>query len=98
MTAIGQVRLRGFQNISESSPKARMLIGAVTLIVCFFCMSGSSAEANAPVQAFSITPSTTQAGGHPNITTEYELGTRDNEHILRILQRCNCQDAKARQC
>ena len=64
----------------------------MTLIVCFVCMSGSSAEANAPVQAFSITPSTTQA-----VVTRTSQRNMNWAHVTTSTSRLpvfNCQDAK----
>ncbi len=55
----------------------------LTLALGAFATTGaqisSSAWANAPVLAFSMTPSTTQAGEHPDIDTIFHLGSRYSE-------------------
>ena len=52
----------------------------------------SAAGANAPVTSFSVTPSTTQAGGHPNLDTLFTVGDRETQNIPR--PNCDCEDAK----
>lgn len=64
-------------------------------IVCVTIAVGllpTTAHANAPIHSFTITPSTTQAGGHPDIETVITLGNRENQHIPAPT--CDCQDAK----
>ena len=53
--------------------------------------AAQSAIANAPIHEFSITPSTTQAGGHPNSLTHFVLGGRVSEPKP---DSCNCNDAR----
>ena len=50
------------------------------------------ASADAPINAFSLTPSTTQAGGHPNINTLLWVQNRATQNIPA--PSCDCQDAK----
>jgi hypothetical protein len=45
---------------------------AILLLTIF----SESASANAPVKFFEVTTSTTQAGGHPDIFSEYKVGNR----------------------
>ena len=51
-----------------------------------------AATADAPIGTFSITPSTTQAGGHPNITTFFTVGNSETQNIPS--PNCRCQTAK----
>ncbi len=52
----------------------------------------SPAWAGSPVQQFSVTPSTTQAGGHPDLTTVVSVETASEQTLP--LDSCNCQDPK----
>ncbi len=63
-----------------------MVIGGVS------CVIAAPATANSPVLAFEISTSSTQAGGHPNISTFFEVGTRNSQHIPP--PSCDCQDAR----
>jgi hypothetical protein len=67
---------------------------AVALAVCglalVFGMRSDSASANSKIFAFASTPSSTQAGGHPDVFTTFELGSRETqEHVP-----CECNDPK----
>ena len=42
--------------------------------------------------AFNVTPSTTQAGGHPDLTIQLRVENRETQHIPAPT--CDCQDAK----
>ena len=44
-----------------------------------------------PIHSFSVTPSTTQAGGHPDIETSL---TYDNRFVQEFPNNCFCQDAR----
>jgi hypothetical protein len=66
-------------------------IAALT-VVCVLTLPAISARADAPIKSFSVSTTSTQAGGHPDITTTFELGARDNQSIKP--PSCDCQDAK----
>ncbi len=51
----------------------------------------SSAWAGSPIYSYAGQPSTTQAGGHPDINTLFSFGNRDNQEFPT---NCLCQDAK----
>jgi hypothetical protein len=52
----------------------------------------NAAQADSPIQAFSVTTTTTQAGGHPDIKTLIDIETR---YDLKFpAPSCNCQDAR----
>jgi Invasin, domain 3 len=46
---------------------------AMLALLALPAMLASSASAAEPIESFSITPSTTQAGGHPNLQTSFSL-------------------------
>jgi hypothetical protein len=72
--------------------RARSLaaIGAATLaMVC--ATGGGSAEADAPISAFSAVPSTKQAGGHPDTLIVFKI---ENHILQRSTDPCGCEDAK----
>jgi hypothetical protein len=68
---------------------------ALTTTVCVVLglVWASSASASSPITAFSITPSTTQAGGHPNVTIDEENLTRRTQILPQ--PNCACQDPKS---
>jgi hypothetical protein len=49
------------------------------------------ASANAPIVSFSALPSTTQAGGHPDVEVQFNVGNRLTQQSQSA---CNCEDAK----
>jgi hypothetical protein len=51
-----------------------------------------SAHAESPIYEFSVTPSNSQAGGHPNLNTLIWIGNRFSQHIPP--PSCDCQDPK----
>jgi hypothetical protein len=50
------------------------------------------ASASSPIYEFNVTPTTTQAGGHPDIETNLWIGNRYNQHIPP--PSCDCQDPR----
>ena len=50
------------------------------------------AAADSPIYQFEVTPSTTQAGGHPNINTLIWVGNRYTQHVPP--PSCDCQDPR----
>jgi hypothetical protein len=69
-----------------------MLLAALLAAVMLSALLPSGAFANSPIYQFGVTPSTTQAGGHPNITTTLWVGNRYTQHIPA--PSCDCQDAR----
>ena len=57
---------------------SRSVVGQLCLLAAitaaFLSVATPAAQADAPIGTFSITPSTTQAGGHPDITTLFTVG------------------------
>jgi len=52
------------------------------LTVTFLSVAGPAASASVAISNFSATPSTTQAGGHPNLTVEFGLTSHQSIPIL----------------
>ena len=63
-----------------------------TLIISACCVLTAAAEANSPISEFAVTPSSTQAGGHPDIRTLITVENRETQNIPA--PSCNCQDAR----
>jgi hypothetical protein len=49
------------------------------------------ADASAPIDSFSAIPSTTQAGGHPDVLVEFQVENRQTQHSTSA---CDCEDAR----
>ena len=64
-----------------------LILGPVLGLACF----AASAQAEVPIISFSATPSTTQAGGHPDLVTEFKFKNRDLQNFPTS---CFCQDAE----
>ncbi|MGA8746017.1 MAG: hypothetical protein WB507_09145 [Solirubrobacterales bacterium] len=64
----------------------------VAVVAATLLLGAPAAQADAPIVSFSVTPSTTQAGGHPDLDTFLEIGNRDTQSIPP--PNCRCQDAK----
>ena len=71
---------------------ALIAVAALVTLIAFGIIGAASALASAPIDSFTVTPSTTQAGGHPDIDTLIWVGNRDTQNIPA--PSCNCQDAK----
>jgi hypothetical protein len=63
----------------------RRFATAFSLIISLGAMGAVSAGANAPIYTFTTTPSTTQAGGHPDSETRFTNGNRGT---------CDCSNPK----
>jgi hypothetical protein len=76
-------------------PGARMKLTlcamALTLAGVAGALAPGLAQAGNEIQRFSATPTTTQAGGHPDISTEVAFGNRLNNESGS----CNCSDGRA---
>jgi hypothetical protein len=67
----------------------RSVIAFTALIISLAAM-GAVAHAASPVYSFSIVPSSPQAGGHPDLFTDFRIGTNTNQPPVP----CNCNYAK----
>ena len=63
---------------------------AVALLAFLWGPTSDTAQANAPIHEYSAVPSTTQAGGHPDIATTFRIGNRLTEGFAE----CGCNDPK----
>jgi hypothetical protein len=76
------------------SPRARSIALAVgtalALLVFFWGPASDSAQANAPIHEYTAVPSSTQAGGHPDIAATFRIGNRLTEGFAE----CGCNDPK----
>src|SRR4051794_4384260 len=67
-----------------------MMLGIVLSICVVLWPAGASADPiGAPFSEYTATVSTDQAGGHPDMTVKFKLGTR-----LEPIQACGCNQAK----
>src|SRR5262245_24645693 len=62
----------------------------MTALVLLLGAHTDSASAKSEIFRFESNPSTTQAGGHPDVFTTFELGGRDNQEKVP----CECNDPK----
>ena len=69
----------------------RRLCALTAIGATFFMVAGPAAHANTPVESFSAIPSTTAAGGHPDLGVSFSL---DNSLVQHSQSPCNCEDAK----
>ena len=68
------------------------LVAAMVGSASFAFLPTGLASANSPITSFSITPSTTQAGGHPNIMIHETDLTRGSQTYPE--PNCGCQDPR----
>jgi hypothetical protein len=68
-----------------------VFFGALASTVIGLSLFVAPAWANAPIKSFAIAPSTTQAGGHPDIVTSFTFDNRDTQNFPTT---CFCQDAE----
>ena len=67
-------------------------LGAIAAVVLAAALAPGRAAAGSPIYQFEVKPSTTQAGGHPNIDTLIWVGNRYTQHIPPPT--CDCQDPR----
>ena len=68
------------------------IFGALALMLALWMGPGAeSASAKSAIYEFGSTPTTSQAGGHPDIVTEFKVGTRFTEEPVPD---CACNDPK----
>lgn len=75
-----------------SKATQRLAAAVVTLIAGACVLVPATASANSPIYEFHAGPSTTQAGGHPDIHSFSWTGTRENQSYPE--PNCYCQDVK----
>ena len=72
--------------------RAAAAVAVLAVVISAGSIWAATAGAIAPINSFTVTPSTTQAGGHPDIETLIWVGNRDTQNVPA--PSCNCQDAK----
>ncbi|MGA8744554.1 MAG: hypothetical protein WB507_01665 [Solirubrobacterales bacterium] len=77
---------------TENAEMRRAICG-LSAVVCLVVAMGLplSAAANTPIVTYAAIPSTTQAGGHPDLETSF---TVKNREVQSSRSACNCEDAK----
>lgn len=71
---------------------AAVLALLAVLGIALLAIAPGRAAAGSPIYQFEVSPSTTQAGGHPNLSTLVWVGNRFTQHIPA--PSCDCQDPK----
>lgn len=75
--------------IAPGSSAARRLCVFTAAFVACFALAGPAASASVGINFFRATPSTTQAGGHPDFNVAFGLTSHQS-----ILNPCDCNDAR----
>src|SRR3954451_3393743 len=78
MTAASRVRLQA-------------IVAALSLVAIGLTFHASKADANTPILAYGALPSTSQAGGHPDVGISFKFA---NRFVQERQSLCNCEDAK----
>jgi hypothetical protein len=68
-----------------------VLVAGIVALLLYGTANTKSADAKAVIHSYTSAPSTTQAGGHPDIVTTFEIGSRFTE--IPIVP-CTCNDPK----
>jgi hypothetical protein len=79
--------------MSSKKPTVAMAAGvaaALAAVILMWCANVDSAKAKSQIFGFTSQPTTTQAGGHPDIITTFELGSRLTQETVP----CYCNDPK----
>ena len=71
--------------------RLRCTTAVVALVLLLVAWSAGTAEANSPITSFTAIPSTTQAGGHPDLEVQFTVKSRIAQQTQ---DPCNCSDAK----
>jgi hypothetical protein len=71
-------------------PALAVALCTTALLLLLLGAHPDSASAKSEIFRFESNPSTTQAGGHPDVFTTFELGGRDNQEKVP----CECNDPK----
>ncbi len=69
-----------------------VLIATVIAAAALLAALAPGAKAESPIYQFEVHPSTTQAGGHPNLETLIWIGNRYTQHVPP--PSCDCQDPR----
>jgi hypothetical protein len=72
--------------------KAWKAFATLVAVLALGAVLASTAEAGSPVYNFEVVPSSTQAGGHPDLKILIEFGNRSSQHIPAPT--CDCQDPR----
>ncbi len=82
--------------VSPATTRSRIGIFAIAaaLALALAVFLAPSASAYVPIFSFTASPSTTQAGGHPNLEFKTEFGTRTTSP-KEATEPCECSDAKS---
>lgn len=67
------------------------VLTAGCLVFAVGMLTSASAHADTPITSFSAVPSTTQAGGHPDVEIAFGV---DNRQLQGSRSACNCEDAE----
>jgi hypothetical protein len=70
------------------------LLTAALLAVAIAVLGPAAAQASAPITEFFVKPSTTQAGGHPDIRTVFVVDNHDQQAKQLPPGDCQCEDPK----
>ncbi|MGA8744562.1 MAG: hypothetical protein WB507_01705 [Solirubrobacterales bacterium] len=65
--------------------------GALVATASAFLLLAGSAYADTPITSYSAVPSTTQAGGHPDVEVQFAVS---NRFVQQSKTACDCEDAK----
>jgi hypothetical protein len=71
--------------------RLRLAVAALALVLLALTLQASRADANTPILHYSTLPSTSQAGGHPDVAVSLKLANRLVQESESL---CNCEDAK----
>jgi hypothetical protein len=66
-------------------------VAALVLVLLALTLQASRADANTPILHYSTLPSTSQAGGHPDVAISFKVANRLVQESQSL---CNCEDAK----
>jgi len=75
----------------SAAAKSLTLVAGTLLCTAAMGLLPAAAQANAPITSYSVIPSTTQAGGHPDLGVQFSVLNRLSQ---RSQSACNCEDAK----
>jgi hypothetical protein len=71
--------------------RGRVAAGLVAIAIIAVGLLPAAAGANTPIESYIAVPSTTQAGGHPDLEVRFSLLNRFGQGSKSA---CNCEDAK----
>jgi hypothetical protein len=71
--------------------RLHLAVAALMLVLLALALQASRADANTPVLHYSTLPSTSQAGGHPDVAISFKVANRLVQESQSL---CNCEDAR----